>query len=131
MQVANLYGLKRGQIANLARRGKIPGVVRGPDGVHFQYPDTPELREAAKAAKTRSLEAGQRLFPPSRQLKGAAAGGVGSPHAVRQQFDFWMREIGGRWETLPADQLRALHAMLRPITEFGLRLERAVLARAK
>ena len=54
--------------------------------------------------------------------------GVGSPHAVRQQFDFWMREIEGRWETLPVEQMEALHAMLRPIAEFVLRLEQKITA---
>ncbi len=131
MQVAKLYGLKRGQIANLARRGRIPGAVRGPDGVHFQYPDTTELRKEAKAAKTRSLEAGKRLFPPSRALKGAKEGGVGSPHAVRQQFDFWRREIGDRWETLPPEQIEDLHALLLPIAELVWRLERSLRASAK
>lgn len=57
------------------------------------------------------------------EVGGGRESGVGSPHAVRQQFDFWMREIEGRWETLPPDQLEALHAMLRPIAEFVLRLE--------
>ena len=55
--------------------------------------------------------------------------GVGSPHAVRQQFDFWMREIEGRWETLPVEQMEALHAMLRPIAEFVLRLEQKMAAK--
>lgn len=57
------------------------------------------------------------------EVGGGRESGVGSPHAVRQQFDFWMREIENRWETLPPDQLEALHAMLRPIAEFVLRLE--------
>ena len=60
---------------------------------------------------------------------GAGRGsGVGSPHAVRQQFDFWMREIEGRWETLPVEQMEALHAMLRPIAEFVLRLGQKITA---
>ena len=59
---------------------------------------------------------------------GGRESGVGSPHAVRQQFDFWMREIEDRWEKLPPDQLEALHAMLRPIAEFVLRLEQKIAA---
>jgi hypothetical protein len=62
------------------------------------------------------------------EVGGGRESGVGSPHAVRQQFDFWMREIEGRWETLPPDQLEALHAMLRPIAEFVLRLEQKMAA---
>ena len=54
--------------------------------------------------------------------------GVGSPHAVRQQFDFWMREIEGRWETLPVEQMEALHQMLYPIAKFVLRLEHKIVA---
>ena len=34
--------LKRRQIAQLARNGKIPGAIR-PDGYHYVYPLTPEL----------------------------------------------------------------------------------------
>ena len=39
-----------------------------------------------------------------------------------------MREIEGRWETLPVEQMEALHAMLRPIAEFVLRLEQKITA---
>jgi hypothetical protein len=59
---------------------------------------------------------------------GGRDSGVGSPHAVRQQFDFWMREIEDRWEKLPPDQLEALHGLLRPIAEFVLRLEQKMAA---
>jgi len=62
------------------------------------------------------------------EVGGGRESGVGSPHAVRQQFDFWMREIEGRWETLPVEQMEALHAMLRPIAEFVLRLEQKMAA---
>ncbi len=43
-QLAKLAGLKRRQIANLAKAGDIPGARRSSDGYHFEYPDSADLR---------------------------------------------------------------------------------------
>jgi len=43
-QLAKLAGLKRRQIANLAKAGDVPGARRSSDGYHFEYPDTADLR---------------------------------------------------------------------------------------
>ena len=41
-ELAKRVGLKRRQIGQLARNGKIPGAIR-PDGYHYVYSLTPEL----------------------------------------------------------------------------------------
>ena len=47
-EVAKLAGVKRRQVAYLARAGEIPGARLSADKYHFEYADTPALRVWAK-----------------------------------------------------------------------------------
>ena len=88
-QLAELVGLKRRQIAYLARNGKIPGVIC-PDGCHFQYLVTPELLDWIEW-KRHQLQ--RRKQPKSCKTKTNA--GVITIHGIRQSFDIWKRRVGG------------------------------------
>jgi len=89
-QIAQRTGLKRRQIANLARAGKIPGAVRR-DGFHFEYRVCPELIEwiewkTAKVAEQRH---------PKSPRAPREGGGVLNIQGIRVEFDIWLRRVGG------------------------------------
>jgi transcriptional regulator with XRE-family HTH domain len=87
--LAKKVGLKRRQIAELARREKIPGVSRL-DGYHYVYPITPELLDWIEW-KRRQVQ--QRKQPKSSKTKTNV--GVITIHGIRQSFDIWKRRVGG------------------------------------
>lgn len=93
-QLAKMIGLKRRQVANLAKKGMIPGVSR-PDGCHFQYRLTPELRdwiERKRGEVTRRRVCGQSVVPKSGK---ALTHGIIAIHGIRMEFDIWLRRVGG------------------------------------
>ena len=109
--VARHCGLKRRQIANLARDGKIDGARRSADGYHFEYPDTEKLRTWI-AWKRQAIR--RRQAP----VKNPRNDGVPSPHAVAVHFMFWRREIGESWKTMDLATLLQLSDLLRPVAAF-------------
>ena len=90
-ELAKRVGLKRRQIAELARRGKIPGANR-PDGYHYEYPVTPELLDWIEW-KRRQVE--RRKQPDSESRKIRTNTGVITIHGIRAEFDVWIRRVGG------------------------------------
>lgn len=55
-EVAQLAGLKRRHVANLAKAEDIPDAKRGPDGLHFEYRDTADFRRWAEGKGRRAKE---------------------------------------------------------------------------
>jgi hypothetical protein len=69
--VAKLAGLKRRQVANLARKGGvIPDVERAPNGYHFVYHDTPRLRYWAREQRMRAQSRQERSYYRARRGPG-------------------------------------------------------------
>ena len=92
-QLAKRIGLKRRQVANLAKKGGIPGVSR-PDGCHYQYRLTPELRdwiERKRSEVTRRRVQRQSVVPNSGK---ARTHGITTIHGIRMEFDIWLRRVG-------------------------------------
>ena len=88
-ELAKRAGLKRRQIAQLARNGKIPGAIR-PDGYHYEYRVTPELLDWIEW-KRRRIQ--RRKQPESFQTRTNT--GVITIQGLRQSFDIWKRRMGG------------------------------------
>lgn len=88
-QLAELVGLKRRQIAYLARKEKIPGVIR-PNAYHYEYRVTPELLDWIEW-KRRQVQ--RRKQPESFQTRTNT--GVITIQGLRQSFDIWKRRVGG------------------------------------
>ena len=88
-ELAKRVGLKRRQIAKLARNGKIPGAIR-PDGYHYEYRVTPELLDWIEW-KRRRIQ--RRKQPESFQTRTNT--GVITIQGLRQSFDIWKRRMGG------------------------------------
>lgn len=79
-----LSGLSRASIARLAREGDIPG-ARRKDGVHFEFPDSPELRNWAKARKI-----ARNAHPLQPQRKTTRPSSVRS---LTRQYERWSRRV--------------------------------------
>lgn len=93
-QLAKQIGLKRRQVANLAKKGEIPGVIR-PNGCHYQYPFTPALRDWIQRKRSevkRRRVRGQSVVPQSAR---ALTRGISSIHGIRMEFEIWLRRVGG------------------------------------
>jgi hypothetical protein len=91
-ELAKTIGLKRRQIAQLARDGKIPGAIR-PDGYHYVYPLTRELLHWIKW-KCRQVERRKHPnSPESRKIRKDQR--VTTIRGIRAQFDVWIRRVGG------------------------------------
>jgi len=89
-ELAKEVGLKRRQIAELARRGKIPGAIR-PDGYHYEYRVTPELLDWIESKRR---QVARRKHPSLRENRRTDTG-VLTIHGMRQDFDIWKRRVGG------------------------------------
>jgi hypothetical protein len=89
-ELADRTGLKRRQIAQEARDGKIPGAIR-PDGYHYAYPVTPELLDWIEW-KRRKV---QRRKRPIKTAKVKPTTGVITLQGLRQGFEIWFRRVGG------------------------------------
>jgi hypothetical protein len=87
-----MIGLKRRQIAYLARNGQIPGAIR-PDGYHYQYPVTPELLDWIKWKRRQVERRKHPGSPESRKIRTDT--GVITIHGIRGLFDVWIRRVGG------------------------------------
>jgi hypothetical protein len=88
-QLARLVGLKRRQIAYLAKSGEIPSVIR-PDGYHYQYFVTPELLDWIEWKRRQVRRRNQPKSFPTRTNTG-----VITVQGLRQSFDIWKRRVGG------------------------------------
>ena len=93
-QLAKMIGLKRRQVANLAKKRNIPGVIR-PNGYHYHYPLSPALRdwiERKRGEVTRKRDCGQSVLPKSGK---ALTHGIVTIQGIRMEFDIWLRRVGG------------------------------------
>ncbi len=73
-----------------------------------------ELRKSIIAGKVIRSEASG---------NGPHSAGVASPHAVRQQFDFWVRQAGDGWRGLDRGQKEQLLGLLAPIAALVAEIE--------
>ena len=90
-ELAKLAGVKRRQIANLARAGEIPGARSAPNGYHFEYPDTPELRAWIKQKRRVASERAQlrRLPAPVKWYSARADVDMQLPRKLTLAFFGW------------------------------------------
>jgi len=118
-ELAKEVGLKRRQIAELARRGKIPGAIR-PDGYHYLYPVTAELLDWI-AWKHHRVKQRRR---PIEAAKPKAISGAITIQGIRQEFDIWSRRVGGLDGVLKMspEHRKDLVLELQPIARFYSRL---------
>lgn len=119
-QLAKFVGLKRRQIANLARRkkedGGIPGVFR-PHGYQFRFRLTTELRKWIKA-KRQQVRKSRRPRP----IKLKRNVGIITIHGIRQEFDIWLRRIKPELENMDFGELEEIHGELIAFVEFNEKL---------
>ena len=90
-QLEKLTGLKRRQIANLAKYRDIPGARLSANGYHYEYPDSEALREwimwkqlEVKQRKIRKLKPGAE-WPQNNPAKS----GIANLPGIRMEFDMW------------------------------------------
>jgi len=88
-ELAKKVGLKRRQIAHLARNRKIPDAIQR-DGYHYVYPVTPELRDWIEWKRRKVQQRKQ----PSKTAKVNLTTGVITVPGIRQEFDIWYRRVG-------------------------------------
>jgi hypothetical protein len=115
-KLAKLAGVKRRQIANLARAGEIPGARSAPNGYHFEYPDTPELRSWIKQRRRVASERSQlrRLPAPVKWYSARADVDMQLPRKLAETFFGWYEWMKQnrplhRWSE---EDLRALKSRL-------------------
>jgi hypothetical protein len=119
--IAELTGLKRRQIANLARQMKIPGVSR-PNGYHYQYELTADLRCWIEEKQNRVEK---RKLPNAPGKQRPTDTGLASIHSARMMFDIWLRKIGGLDGILglPPESIRDVMVEIRPIAMLYFQIE--------
>jgi excisionase family DNA binding protein len=118
-ELAKRVGLKRRQIAELARNGKIPGATRL-DGYHYVYPITSELLEWIEW-KRRRVKQRQR---PVKTAHPKLASGVITIQGIRMEFDLWLRRVGGLDGILKMESevLQDLVVEIQPIARLHWRI---------
>ena len=106
-QIAKMTGLKRRQLANLAKKKMIPGVTR-PNGYHYAYPLTPELWDwiqwKGHRVKQRKVD-GRSGLHGSRRIDT----GINSIQGVRGEFDIWRRRVESKldaWDDETIEEVR-------------------------
>lgn len=116
-QVALLTGLRRRQVAVLARDGRIPDATR-PDGWHYQYNDTLALRawmsEYKKATALRRKPTQEKLSEGLRQELYSARNGRLSPLAWERRYRGLMKRGLVRKDRTLTEEGAALRAKLFP-----------------
>jgi len=125
-ELAKTVGLKRRQIAQLGRDGKIPGAIRL-DGYHYAYPVTPELLDWIEW-KRRKV---QQRREPSKTGKVNLTSGVITIQGIRQSFDIWLRRVGGLDSILKMEPeyRQDIINEIRPIARLHSRLSQALTKR--
>jgi hypothetical protein len=118
-ELAKRVLLKRRQIAQLARDGKIPGAIR-PDGYHYVYPVTPELLDWIEWKRRRV----QRRKQPVKKAKVNLETGVITVQGIRMEFDLWLRRVGGLDGILKMESevLQDLVVEIQPIARLHWRI---------
>lgn len=102
-EVAKRVGLKRRQIANLARAGEINGARRSPDGYHFEYPVSKELLMWISEKKKSTIRQRQK---PARKL--ASGRGI-LPHDVATAWKYFSKGVDPiKYSKEDSDEVRAL-----------------------
>ncbi len=89
-ELAKTLGLRRRQIAELARDRKIPGAIRL-DGYHYAYPVTPDLLDWIEW-KRHKVNQRKRAIE---QARPKPTSGLITIQGIRQSFDVWKRRVGG------------------------------------
>lgn len=112
-----MTGLKRRQVATLARAGEIPGVER-PDGCHYQYARTSELLEWI-AWKRQRVATSRRPLPLKISKKGH---GFYSPYGIRRDFDIWLRKVKPQMACWNDEDLEVVRLELSAIARFYSRI---------
>jgi hypothetical protein len=125
-ELAKRVGLKRRQIAELARRGKIANAIR-PDGYHYVYPLTPELLDWIEW-KRRQVKQRRR---PIEAAKPKSTSGVITIHGIRQEFDIWFRRVGSFDEILKmeSEYLQDIAGEIQPIARLHSRITQELRSR--
>jgi len=88
-ELAKRIGLKRRQVAYLARKGEIPDVICV-DGYHKAYPLTPANLGYIDWKRQKVKERKQ----PKTKGGGKKTTGVITIQGIRQEFDIWFRRAG-------------------------------------
>jgi hypothetical protein len=111
-QIAKMTGLKRRQIAYLARKDDFPRVAR-PDGYHNEYPVTPQL--LAWIARKKQKVANRKR--PKARRKPNRASGIISVHGLYFEFQIWLRRVGGAdgIMTMQRDEIQEILGEIRPV----------------
>ena len=120
-QLSKLVGLQRRQVANLARKEKVPGVTR-PNGWHYQYRMNPDLRIWIQVKRS---EVARKKRPPAiPNAKRHPMGGLASVHGIRADFEIWLRRVGGLAGILkmPSDNIMEIIGEIQPIGTLYLEL---------
>lgn len=115
-QLAQLVGLKKRQIANLARKGAIPGAFR-PYGNQFRFTLTPELENWIEW-KRRNVARSRQPLPENRK----ADGGILTIHGLRMKFDIWRRRVEPGLENMDLEILDEIRRELTAFVEFNEKL---------
>ena len=89
-ELAKRVGLKRRRIAQMARNKEIPGATR-PNGYQYIYPATPELLDWIEWKRRKVQQRKQRNGTSRVKL----TTGVITIQGIRQEFDIWLRRVGG------------------------------------
>jgi len=122
-ELTKRVGLKRRQIAQLARNGKIPGAIR-PDGYRYAYPVTPELVDWIewKRNKVKQRRQGIRTGPAN------VNSGVITIQGLRQSFDIWFGRVGQLYGILkmPPEHRRDILLEIQPIARLHWELSKSL-----
>jgi hypothetical protein len=118
-ELAKRVGLKRRQIAELARRGKIPGAIQ-PDGYHYVYPITRELLDWIEWKRLKVQQRKRRV----KKAKVNLETGVITVSGIRQEFDIWLRRVDGVHGVLKMESeiLQDLVVEMQPIARLHWRI---------
>jgi hypothetical protein len=110
----------------MARNGEIPGAIRL-DGYHYKYPVTPELLDWIEW-KRRKVQQRKR---PVKEAKLKWNIGVTTIQGIRQEFDVWLRRVGGIDGILkmPPECLEDIVIEIQPIEKLHSQIMQALTKR--
>src|SRR5882757_9351456 len=128
-QIAKLTGLKRRQIAILARQRRIPGARLSANGYHYEYPVSEELRDWIKR---NALRVQKRKKPKEFKEKEGPHQGIVTVQGIYMAFEIWQRRFAtGHYpfEKWPSADLNALLLELVPIAHLCTKINRILNSR--
>jgi hypothetical protein len=122
-QLAKMVGLKRRQIAALARNGEIPSAIR-PDGYHYEYPLTPELLNWIEW-KRRQVEKSKQPVPKRHK----ETSGIISIRGMRHDLEIWRLRIEQEIDTWDDEVLEGVRLELTAFVDLHSRITKTQEAR--